>query len=107
MAESSKIPTAGPWATRAEYLVDEALQNSLSRTPDQLRAMRPLAAPQKPFPKRTGFRQQQWDINTVLNIDRYTPTYRSWVSGMPVMPSVISDYTWEGSSRNAMTNGSF
>lgn len=107
MTNPNQLPTAGPWATRSEFLVDQALQNALAGTPAQIRAMRPVAAPQDPFPKRTGFRANPWDINQVLNIDRYTPTYRSWVSGMPVMPSVISDYTWEGTSRNAMSEGTF
>lgn len=69
--------------------------------------MRPVAAPQDPFPARTGFQQNPWDIEQVLNIDRYTPTYRSWVSGMPVMPSVLSDYTWQGTSRNSLSEGTF
>jgi hypothetical protein len=101
------IPTAGPWATRSEYLVDQALQNALSATPDQLRQMRPAAAPQQLFPKRNGFQKQEANIQSVLNVDRYTPTYRSWISGIPTQPSVISDYTWEGSSRNSMSGGTW
>jgi hypothetical protein len=103
----SKIPTAGPWASRSEQLVDQALNTALSMTPDQLRKMRPIAAPQKLNPQRTGFQQRQSTINDVLNVDRRTPTYRSWVSGVITQPSVISDYTWEGSSRNAMSEGIF
>ena len=108
MNKEPNIPTtAGPWATRSEYLVDEALKSALSRTPEQLRMMRPAAAPQQLFPERQGYTRQPWDINQVLNIDRYTPTYRSWMSGMPVMPSVMSDYTWSGSSRNSMSQGQY
>lgn len=105
--ESKKLPTAGPWASRSEYLVDQALSNALSATPAQLRKMRPVAAPQQLNPKRDGFAQSQPTINDVLNVDRRTPTYRSWVSGVITQPSVISDYTWEGSSRNAMSEGVF
>lgn len=105
--EPKKLPTAGPWASRSEYLVDQALQANLSMTPAQLRKMRPVAAPQQLNPKRTGFGQAQPTINDVLNVDRRTPTYRSWVSGVITQPSIISDYTWEGSSRNAMSEGVF
>ena len=99
--------TAGPWASRSEFLVDQALSNALAGTPNQIRNMRPVAAPQNPFPDRVGFRQNPWDITQVLNIDRYTPTYRSWVSGMPAMPSVMSDQSWSGTARNAMSEGTF
>lgn len=100
------MPT-GPWALRSEYLVDQALRNALEATPAQLRTMRPAASPQALFPKRTGFAKGEWTINEVLNIDRQTPSYRSWISGIPAMPSVLSDYTWSGSSRNALTSGSY
>lgn len=103
----NELPTAGPWPTRSEYLIDEALNDALEATPDELRKMRPIASPQQLFPKRTGFQQNQWTIEEVLNIDRLTPTYRSWVSGMPVMPSVMSDQSWSGTARNALSEGTF
>lgn len=96
-----------PWQTRTEFLVDQALDSALAMSPEQLRTMRPAAAPQKPFPNRTGFRQRPWDINQVLNIDRYTPSYRSWVSGMPVESSIMSDRSWSGTARNAMSEGTW
>jgi len=109
--QNSKLPTAGPWASRSEYLVDQALQANTAMTPDQLRKMRPIAAPQQLNPKRNGFSQSAPTINDVLNIDRYTPTYRSWVSGIITQPSVISDYNggggYNGSARNAMSEGVF
>lgn len=98
-----------PWQSRAEYLIDMAMDNALAATTDQLRVMRPVVAPMNPFPERTGFSVQTWTIQEVLNIDRRVPSYRSWTSGMPVMPSVLSDYSeqnWTGSSRNSMTEGS-
>ena len=106
-AAQPPIKRAGPWASRSEYLLDQALQANTTMSPEQLRTMRPVAAPQKMFPGRTGFAAAQPTINDVLNIDRTTPTYRSWVSGVITQPSVISDYTWEGSSRNAMSEGIF
>lgn len=69
--------------------------------------MRPIAAPQQAFPDRTGFQQNAWTIEEVLNIDRLTPTYRSWISGMPAMPSVMSDQSWSGTARNALSEGTF
>lgn len=101
----NNLPKAGPWATRAEFLIDQALDNALAGTPAQIRAMRPAARPQELFPARTGYQTQPWDINTVLNIDRLTPTFRSWVSGMPVENRNINDAMGKinGSSRNSMS----
>lgn len=96
---------ARPWQSRSEYLVDLALQSALAATPDELREMRPIAMPLNPFPERRGYAKQIWDIDTVLNIDRYNPTRRSWMSGMPVMRSVMSDQSWSGTARNAMSEG--
>jgi hypothetical protein len=104
---ANQLPTAGPWASRSEMLVDQALRNALAASPDELRKMRPIASPQQLFPERTGFASSQSGINEVLNVDRRTPTYRSWVSGIMTQSSVISDYTWEGSSRNSMSEGVF
>jgi hypothetical protein len=98
---------AKPWQTRSEMLVDLALESALAATPEQLREMRPIAAPQNPFPERRGYAKEVWDIYEVMNIDRHTPSYRSWVSGMPVMPSVMSDQSWSGTARNAMSEGTW
>ena len=94
-----------PWQSREEFLVDQALENALAGTDEEIQAMRPAAAPQNPFPDRLGFRKNTWTIGEVLNVDRYTPTYRSWLSGMPVRPSVMSDQSWSGTARNAMSEG--
>jgi hypothetical protein len=96
---------AKPWQSRSEYLVDLALESALAATPDELRMMRPVAAPQNPFPERRGFAKTEWNVMEVMNIDRYNPTYRSWMSGMPVMRSVMSDQSWSGTARNAMSEG--
>ena len=95
---------SAPWQTRSEFIVDQALENALAGTPDQLRKMRPVAAPQDPFPDRVGYSKAIPTINDVLNVDRYTPTYRSWISGMPVERNIQSDYTASG-SRNVMSEG--
>ena len=98
---------ARPWQSRSEYLVDAALESALAATPEELREMRPVASVQNAFPERRGFAKSEWDIYEVMNIDRYTPSYRSWVSGMPVMPSVMSDQSWSGTARNAMSEGTW
>lgn len=98
---------AGPWKLRQEYLVDQALASALELNDDELRRLRPAASPQQLFPQRLGFQQNQWTITEVLNIDRRTPSYRSWISGMPVMPRIMSDYSFSGSSRNASQEGPY
>ncbi len=100
----NQLPKAGPWATRQEFLVDQALDNALSATSAELRRLRPVARPQVLFPERVGFASDQWTIEEVLNIDRRTPTYRSWVSGMPVMRKIdVNPDTIQAGTRNSMT----
>jgi hypothetical protein len=95
-----------PWQSRAEYLVDDALMRARAGTDDEIRNMRPLAAPQELFPARTGFMKNDWTVTEVMNIDRQTPSYRSWISGMPSMKSSLADPNIvpgaEGSTRNSM-----
>lgn len=98
---------SNPWASRTEMLVDMALQNALAGTTEEIRNMRPVAAPQKLFPDRTGFSKATPTVQQVLNIDRMTPSYRSWISGMPTMTSVMSDQAWSGTARNALSEGTF
>ena len=99
------LPRSGPWGTRQEFLIDQALDGALAMTELEIRRMRPAASPQQLFPLRTGFQSNQWTIDEVLNIDRRTPSYRSWVSGMPVMSRILSDYSFSGSARNSMMEG--
>jgi len=94
-----------PWQSREEMLTDVALQSALEGTYQELKTMRPVAGPQQPFPARTGFRQESWTIGEVLGIGRRNPTYRSWLSGMPVRPSVLSDQSWSGTARNSLSEG--
>lgn len=96
---------SNPWASRSEMLVDMALEDALAGTPDEIRAMRPVAAPQILFPDRVGFAKAVPTVQQVLNIDRMTPSYRSWVSGMPTQTSVMSDQAWSGTARNALSEG--
>jgi hypothetical protein len=85
-----------PFESRQEALVTQALQSAL--VPAQwLREMRPAARPQELFPDKSGTKEA-WTIDAVLNVDRYTPTYRSWQSGMQVQRSTLAQ-GMEGTSR--------
>lgn len=98
-----------PWQSREEFLVDVSLMNNISDDAT-IRSTQPANKPQELFPARTGFAKNEWTLEEVLNVDRYTPTYRSWMSGMPVRPSILSDYSdrmWSGAARNAMSEGTF
>jgi len=92
---------AKPWASRQEMLVDLALESAIS-DPDTIRQIRPVV-PQQLMPERTGFAKRESGIMDVLSLQRYTPTYRSWVSGAPVMfRNGLVDDTFQGSSRYSM-----
>lgn len=91
---------AKPWQSFQEFQIDRALEAAIS-DPETIRQIRP-AQPLDPFPERFGFGKQVFDINTVMNIDRYVATNRSWVSGMPVMASRLTDDGYMGSGRYSM-----
>jgi|SaaInlV_100m_DNA_3_1039692.scaffolds.fasta_scaffold07687_4 hypothetical protein len=92
-----------PWQTRQEYLVDIALDSAIS-DPETIRATRPVV-PQALNPERRGFAKSEQGIMDIINTSRETPSYRSWVSGSPVMlhnGSLVDD-TFSGSGRYSMT----
>lgn len=92
---------AKPWASRQEMLVDLALESAVS-DPDTIRQIRPVV-PQQLMPERNGFAKRESGIMDVLSLQRYAPTYRSWVSGAPVMfRSGLIDDNFTGSSRYSM-----
>jgi|694.fasta_scaffold14987_14 hypothetical protein len=94
--------TRRPWQSREEMLVDIALQNAIS-DPETIRATRPVV-PQQLMPESRGFLKQELGVMDVLSVDRYAPTYRSWVSGAPVMfrRAQMNDDTYGGSGRYSM-----
>lgn len=96
------LDMARPWQSRQEFLTDQALQSAIS-DPETIRKTRPVV-PQQLFPEREGFSKQEGTIQTILNIDRYMPTKRSWLSGMPVMRTSIEDGSFEGSGRYSMNS---
>lgn len=82
-------------------LVDTALQSAIS-DPATIRAIRPVV-PQQLFPDSRGMVKNEMGVMDVLTIDRQFPTYRSWVSGAPVMfRDGFMDENFEGSSRYSM-----
>lgn len=90
-----------PWQSRQEMLTDIALQSAIS-DPDTIRKIRPVV-PQQLFPETRGLMKQEYGIMDVLNTDRFAPTYRSWVSGAPVMfRNGLVDDSFEGSGRYSM-----
>ncbi len=92
---------AKPWQSFQEFQIDRALEAAIS-DPETIRQLRPMH-PIDPFPERLGFGKQVMDINTVMNIDRYVATNRSWISGMPVMQTSFEDNDYMGSSRYSMS----
>lgn len=97
-----------PWQSRTEYLVDQALA-AWDTDEEALRHLAPPGLPPRPlFPPRTGMVSTQPGIMDVLNIDRYQPSNKSWVSGFPVEyrqgERVYStgEQSGQASSRNSM-----
>lgn len=93
---------ARPWQSRQEFLVDQALEAAIS-DPETIRETRPVV-PQQLMPERFGFFRQEHTIMSVMNIDRYTPSYRSWTSGMPVMERMFQDGGFDGTGRYSMSS---
>lgn len=89
-----------PWQTRQETLVDQALESAIS-DPETIRSIRP-AVPQTLFPQTRGIAKQEPTVFDALDISRYNPTYRSWISGINVMRTSNEDTDFTGSSRYSM-----
>lgn len=92
---------AKPWQSRQEMLVDQALKNAIS-DPETIRKIRPVV-PQQLFPETRGLVKREMGVMDALTIDRAFPTYRSWVSGAPVMfRDGFMDDNFSSSSRYSM-----
>lgn len=91
-----------PWQSREEMLVDIAMENALASV-DHLRAMGPPE-----WARPVGAVQHHAaTIEDVLGLDRRARNNRSWLSGMPVRRSVMSDQSWSGTARNALSEGAW
>ncbi|CAB4185363.1 hypothetical protein UFOVP1130_39 [uncultured Caudovirales phage] len=99
---SQSIPNAKPWQSHTETLVDNALRSAIS-DPESIRQIRPNH-PHQLFAPREGYAKQTLGIMDVLNIDRYTASNRSWVSGAPVMfrDGTFMEENFSSSSRYSM-----
>lgn len=93
---------AKPWQSRQEMLVDIALQSAIS-DPETIRQIRPVV-PQQLFPETRGFTKQTPDLNSIFSMSRYGVSYRSWVSGMPVMQNYFNEGEFSGSGRYSMNS---
>ena len=96
-----------PGQLRQEYAVDEAL--SKAAVPGEVLALLPTPIRPELFPPRMGYDQNPPTIDDVVNIDRWTPVVRSWVSGgsrFREQPATPIDGA-EGSTRNAYTGLSY
>lgn len=91
-----------PWQSRQEMLVDIALETAIS-DPETIRQIRPVV-PQQLFPKTRGFTKQSPDLNSIFSMSRYGVSYRSWVSGMPVMQDYFNQGEFSGSGRYSMNS---
>ena len=81
--------------------MDIALQSAIS-DPETIRETRPVV-PQELFPETRGLVRREMGVMDVLTIDRRFPTYRSWVSGAPVMfRDGFMDDNFSSSSRYSM-----
>ena len=89
-----------PWQSRQEMLTDQAMQAAIS-DPDTIRAIRPVV-PQQLLPDMRGVTKQIPAITDSLDLGRYGVSYRSWVSGMPVMQRTFEDGGIDGSGRYSM-----
>jgi len=90
-----------PWTTRQEMLVDLALQSAIS-DPETIRQTRPVV-PQQLFPQNRGMYKQEPNLMSVFSLSRYGVSYRSWISGTPVMPEMMTG-DFEGTSRYSMNS---
>jgi hypothetical protein len=90
-----------PWQSRQEMLVDIALESAIS-DPETIRKTRPVV-PQQLFPESRGIVKNEMGVMDVLTLDRNFPTYRSWISGAPVMfRDGFMEDNFSGSSRYSM-----
>lgn len=95
-----------PFMSKAEYVVTEAMR--LMAVPADVIRQQVPPVPQQLFPPTEGYDTTPLTIDDVLNTDRWTPTIRSWVSGVVRQPR-LQDYQqdmWSGTLRgfNASPN---
>ena len=92
-----------PWQSHQEMLVDIALESAIS-TPEQIRNIRPIVAPNL-FPNSRGMLKQEPDLMSILHLSRDDINARSWVSGAAIMfrTGQMVDNSFSGTLRNSMS----
>lgn len=95
-----------PFTTKTEYIVSEAMR--LMAVPaDVIRQTRPPFI-SIPFPEQFGYDTTPLTVAEVLDVDRWAPKVRSWVSGGPSAPRRVDQVEdmWSGTLRgfNASPN---
>lgn len=88
-----------PFATKNEYVVSEALR-LMAIPAEEIRMIRPVV-PQQLFPATEGYDHTPLGIEDVLETDRWSPQYRSWVSGVVRKPRRVDNIEdmWSGTLR--------
>ena len=92
-----------PWKGSEDYGLSEAMRQ-MAIPAEQLAAIRP-PVPYTLMPPDSGYDRTPVTIEEVLDIDRWAPQQRSWISPTvrPVRRADPGDQVWSGSARN--TNG--
>lgn len=93
-----------PFTTRSEYIVSEALR-VMGVPADQIRQIRPPFI-NEPFPPQFGYDDTPLTIDHVLDTDRWSPTIRSWTSGVVSAPrrADLQEDQWSGTLRNVSSS---
>lgn len=109
----SVFPEPPPGSIHAEYILSDQLR--IAEIPGEVLAMQ--VRPQNPqvlLPPRLGYNDRELTIGDVLDISRWKPVRRAFVSGAAAIPrtpptkptpgdrTVWTEDSWSGSSRNSL-----
>ena len=96
--------TTPPWMARPgqskeQYIVSEALRLMVVPA-DQIRDIRPVSE-HPPMPT-DGYIREPLTIEEILDVNRWQPQIRSWISGTPFKPrkSEVQEDMFSGTARN-------
>jgi hypothetical protein len=88
-----------PGQSKEQYIVSEAMR--LMTVPsDQIRKIRPVT--ERPPMPTDGYVREPLTIEEILNVNRWAPQVRSWISGVPLKPrkSDVQENMFSGTARN-------
>jgi hypothetical protein len=91
---------ARPGQSKEAYIVSESLRLMVVPV-DQIRKIRP-PVPYGIFPPTEGYDTQPLTINDILDVNRWAPQRRSWISGTPtkIRRSDVQQEMFSGTARN-------